>query len=166
MSIKSKLQFLVSILSKRQVGNTTLQRMGTDNYDRPFVFVAHKLEYSRQILENSTKGKPASINSQYPMVGFDGPVAVDHHLIHTIATESLDQIDAMEMELEKAKGVLDKVMKMAERYQDRCHRAEDIMLDLWLCPWWNIPKRLQLIKKAKEHYKEVHNDPYWGNLDL
>jgi AAA+ ATPase superfamily predicted ATPase len=166
MKIKEKLNFLISVFNRRQIGNTTLIKKGIDNYDRPFGVVSHNLSFSKEVIGESKFGNPLTITRTGSIVGSKTPVIIDHHLLHSIASESLEQIQNLEERVEKSSKFMNSVMVMSERYQKRCHNIEDIALELWLCPWWNFPLKRKLVEKAKAHFKEVHDDPYWDHLGM
>ncbi len=42
---------------------------------------------------------------------------------------------------------------MAEKFQDRCHSAEEILSGLVYLPWWRFGERKKLRKGFEDHYK-------------
>jgi hypothetical protein len=165
MNIKEKLNFLISIFSKREIGNTTLIKKGIDNYDRPFRVISHSLSFSKEVIGDSKFGNPLTI-TRTGSIASKGPAVLDHQLLCSIASESLEEIEKLEELSEKSSKFMNSVMVMSERYQERCHNIEDITLELWLCPWWNFNLKRKLIKKLKAHFKEVHDNAYWDHLGM
>ena len=76
------------ILGNRQSGNTTLMRMGTDNYDRDFLLVAHNRKYGTEI----TKNKRAIIKTGRDLEKNERnlPVAIDHHVLYLKLSEAVN----------------------------------------------------------------------------
>lgn len=48
-------------------------------------------------------------------------------------------------------------LAMAERYQDRCHSAEEILAELFFLPWWKFSQRRKIKKKFIDHYNRFVN---------
>jgi hypothetical protein len=43
---------------------------------------------------------------------------------------------------------------MAEKFQGRCHSAEEILSGLVYLPWWRFGERKRLRKKFEAHYNK------------
>lgn len=48
----------------------------------------------------------------------------------------------------------DQALAMAEKYQERCHSAEEILAELVYLPWWRFGKRKKLRQEFGDHYKK------------
>ena len=48
----------------------------------------------------------------------------------------------------------DQALAMAEKYQDRCHSAEEILAELVYLPWWKFGQRRKIRKKFMDHYNK------------
>jgi len=48
----------------------------------------------------------------------------------------------------------DQALAMAEKYQDRCHSAEEILAELVYLPWWKFGQRRKIRKKFMAHYNK------------
>ena len=48
----------------------------------------------------------------------------------------------------------DQALAMAEKYQDRCHSAEEILAELVYLPWWKFGQRRKISKKFMDHYNK------------
>jgi hypothetical protein len=161
-----RLKSLVTVLSHRQVGHTTLMRTGIVHYDRPFAVIAHDKDFGNSLLIGSGDklGKAYTINnlgnSINDIISGGMPVAVDHTIL---AVEILDAIQLLEGSVsdeevrtivdravletrENQKDVLDALMEMVEIYQERTISTESLALDYALCPWWKITKRFKIRK--------------------
>lgn len=46
----------------------------------------------------------------------------------------------------------DQALAMAEKFQGRCHSAEDILVQLVYLPWWRFGERKRLRKEFEAHY--------------
>jgi hypothetical protein len=42
---------------------------------------------------------------------------------------------------------------MSEMFQERCHSAEDLLVELAYLPWWRFGERKKLRKEFEVHYK-------------
>jgi hypothetical protein len=47
----------------------------------------------------------------------------------------------------------DRALAMAEKFQERCYSAEDILSELVYLPWWRFGERKKLRKEFEVHYK-------------
>jgi hypothetical protein len=47
----------------------------------------------------------------------------------------------------------DQALAMAEKFQERCYSAEDILAELVHLPWWKFGERKRLRKEFEAHYK-------------
>ena len=47
----------------------------------------------------------------------------------------------------------DRALSMAEMFQERCHSAEDLLVELAYLPWWRFGERKRLRKEFEAHYK-------------
>ena len=47
----------------------------------------------------------------------------------------------------------DQALAMAEKFQERCYSAEDILAELAYLPWWRFGERKNLRKEFEVHYK-------------
>jgi hypothetical protein len=57
------------------------------------------------------------------------------------------------MKDQEARRTVDHALTMAEKYQDRCHSAEEILAELVYLPWWRFGERKRIRKKFEAHYK-------------
>ncbi len=48
----------------------------------------------------------------------------------------------------------DQALAMAEKFQERCHSAEDILVELVYLPWWRFAKRKKLRQEFESHYRK------------
>ncbi len=147
-----KLVELILLLNDRQVGNTTLMRKGTDNYDRKFAIVAKTQDNAKDLTENKNAlffslGNLNDLNKGYHL-----PIAIDHTALSALVSQAVDYILSSYSE-EDLNERVDPVMKLAELYQERCHKIERLSTDYAFCPWWMFGKRIKLRNKIKEHIK-------------
>jgi hypothetical protein len=47
----------------------------------------------------------------------------------------------------------DRALAMSEMFQERCHSAEDLLVELVYLPWWRFGERKKLRKGFEAHYK-------------
>ena len=47
----------------------------------------------------------------------------------------------------------DRALAMSEMFQERCHSAEDLLVELVYRPWWKFGERKKLRKGFEAHYK-------------
>lgn len=47
----------------------------------------------------------------------------------------------------------DQALAMAEKYQERCHSAEEILAELVYLPWWKFGKRKKIRERFESHYR-------------
>lgn len=163
----SILQNLLLHWEDRQVGNTTLMKEGLKNYNRDFALVSHTKGFAEEILKSgcSDKGKPASMDHLETLIGAKIPVAVDHAVMvgllkdtlhhinnsipidkhnHEVETQSRRRVEAA---TEKYVGVIDKLTRLTEIYQERSHKVERLSLDLTILHWWQFKERKNIKKQ-------------------
>ena len=47
----------------------------------------------------------------------------------------------------------DRALAMSEMFQERCHSAEDLLVELVYLPWWRFGEKKKLRKEFEAHYK-------------
>ena len=47
----------------------------------------------------------------------------------------------------------DQALAMSEKFQERCHSAEDILVEFVYLPWWRFGKRKKLREEFESHCK-------------
>jgi hypothetical protein len=47
----------------------------------------------------------------------------------------------------------DRALAMSEMFQERCHSAEDLLVELAYLPWWRFGEKKKLRKEFEAHYK-------------
>ena len=57
------------------------------------------------------------------------------------------------MQEQEARRTVDHALTMAEKFQERCYSAEDILAELVYLPWWRFGERKKLRKEFEVHYK-------------
>ena len=58
------------------------------------------------------------------------------------------------MQEQEARRTVDHALTMAEKFQDICHSAEEILSGLVYLPWWRFGERKRLRKKFEAHYNK------------
>ena len=58
------------------------------------------------------------------------------------------------MQDQESRRAVDHALTMAEKFQDRCHSAEEILAGLVYLPWWRFGERKRLKKKFEDHYRK------------
>lgn len=58
------------------------------------------------------------------------------------------------MQDQESRRAVDHALTMAEKFQDRCHSAEEILTGLVYLPWWRFGERKRLKKKFEDHYRK------------
>lgn len=144
MNLKEKLQTLLRVMSRRQVGNTTLMKVGTDKYERPFLLLSHKLDFSKYVLDGSENGKAVSMQSvEKAILANDVPVAIDHVVIQQALEESLAIVE----KYEDAAKIIPDLMKLTEYFQQRTHDLESLSMKRQMCAPWDFSRKRQLDKE-------------------
>jgi hypothetical protein len=163
---KNILENLSMLWGTRQIGNTTLIKEGTKNYDREFGLIGYSKDSASDILSTSPgKGKPYSIDNLDSLKGKKMPIVVDHsaminvlkyalyHLNNSMPMEKVHQ----EIEIESTRrvnavsdkyvSVIDKLTRLTEIYQERSHKVERLFLDSSILHWWQISERKKIKKQ-------------------
>jgi hypothetical protein len=163
---KNILENLSMLWGTRQIGNTTLIKEGTKNYDREFGLIGYSKDSASDILSTSPgKGKPYSIDNLDSLKGKKMPIVVDHtamvnvlkyalyHLNNSMPMEKVHQ----EIERESTRrvnvvsdkyvSVIDKLTRLTEIYQERSHKVERLFLDSSILHWWQISERKKIKKQ-------------------
>jgi hypothetical protein len=60
----------------------------------------------------------------------------------------------MKMTEQEIRERADQALAMAEKFQERCHSAEDILAELVYLPWWRFGKRKKLREEFESHYRK------------
>jgi len=58
------------------------------------------------------------------------------------------------MQEQETRRKVDQALSMAEKFQDRCHSAEEILAGLLYLPWWKFGQRRKIKKKFVDHYNK------------
>lgn len=175
--ITEKLRDVIYILSRRQVGNTTLERKGIENYDRAFWFVGWKTSHAKEVLETSGSkfGKPVSIETIKNVYGSKLPIMLDHVVIQQLLEECAKTIEKQDSLIDdqvklisSLRGTLQRLMTVTENYQDRCHDIEALCLEFITCSTWQFSKkasiRKQMLMKIEAVYKDRAFEKEWHDL--
>lgn len=187
---KEIIRNLSALWGTRQVGNTTLIREGTKNYDREFALVSHTKGFATDVLSVSGGvGKPFSIDNLNALEGQKIPVVVDHAAMVNVLKDALYHlnnslpIDRVHEEIEKEShrkvketsekyvSIIDKLTRLTEIYQERSHKVERLFLDLSILHWWQISERKKIKKQIidtimKSNHNELIPELFQGLEDL
>lgn len=63
----------------------------------------------------------------------------------------------MEETIEKLRKSMDTALLLAENYQNRCHDAENLLIDFHLLKWWQFGKRKKLNALVRSHHEKFIN---------
>ena len=163
------LRIFRKLLGLREVGNTTLMKKGTENYDREFYVVSNSLDYSKEIVGASKYGNVVTMNNVEKLNGISSPVLIDHHLVAFVLANAIEKMDRNEEEMERMKKVIDKLMSIAEYYQDRSHKTEDLTIELLTCKWWQFSKKSRIKSELwsliLNNSKSPTIDELFGNIE-
>jgi hypothetical protein len=58
------------------------------------------------------------------------------------------------MQEQETRRKVDQALSMAEKFQDRCHSAEEILAGLLYLPWWRFREKRRIKKKFENHYNQ------------
>ena len=187
---KNILNNLLLLWGTRQIGNTTLIKEGTNNYDLEFGLISHTKGFASEILSNSPgKGKPYGIDNLDVLKGLKIPIVVDHTVMVSILKDVLHHldnsmpIDQVHKEIEKEStrrvnviadkyvSVIDKLTRLTEIYQERSHKVERLFLDLSILHWWQVSERKKLKKQIidtimQSNHNELIPELFQGLEDL
>jgi len=187
---KHILENLSMLWGTRQIGNTTLTKEGTKNYDREFALVSHTKGFAQDILSTSPgKGKPYSIDNLDLLKGEKMPIVVDHAAMVNVLRDTLHHlnnsmpIDQVHEEVEKESrrrvnlvvdkyvSVIDKLTRLTEIYQERSHKVERLFLDLSILHWWQISERKKIKKEIidtimQSNHNELIPELFQGLEDI
>ena len=102
MNILDKLREIVAYYeATRQVGHTTLMKMGIENQPDS-VLLAHNMDSGNRIVDRiKPKPKVVSLNSLHNLRGMKKPMAIDNGALQFILAEAADEIH--ELQIENAK---------------------------------------------------------------
>ena len=153
----------------RGVGNTSLMRRGTDNYDREFFVISHSREYSEELLRGSKYGKAKTLYDINSLQGYSVPVVIDHHVLASSIANAINDIEKKNEHISQMNITIDKLMTITEYYQDRSHNIEDLALKLVLCRWWQFSKkkrlRNELLNKIMNYTQSPSIEELFGGLE-
>jgi hypothetical protein len=174
---KNILNNLLLLWGTRQIGNTTLAREGTKNYDREFGLISHTKGFAQDILSvSSGKGKPYSIDHLEAIIGEKMPIIVDHAAMVNVLKDVLHHlnnsmpIDQVHQEIEREStrkvnlvtdkyvSVIDKLTRLTEIYQERSHKVERLFLDLTILHWWQFKEKKKLRKQIIDIIMESNSN--------
>lgn len=159
-NLTNKLKTLVSVISTRGVGHTSLMKTGTATYDKPFIQVGFTMSAMKASgLDQNPNAKLMTIDrlSQEP-TSSSMPVAIDNHVIRELLSDILITVECMESSIDKKNRVMEELMNIVEYYQDRAHKIERIGLELALTPWWKINRLIRLEKEIHQAILEYNTD--------
>jgi hypothetical protein len=58
------------------------------------------------------------------------------------------------MQEQETRRKVDQALSMAEKFQDRCHSAEEILAGLLYLPWWRFREKRKIKEKFESHYNQ------------
>lgn len=187
---KHILENLSMLWGTRQIGNTTLTKEGTKNYDREFGLVSHTKGFAQDILSTSPgKGKPYSIDNLDLLKGEKMPIVVDHAAMVNVLRDTLHHLNnsmpiaqvheevekesrrRVNLVVEKYVSVIDKLTRLTEIYQERSHKVERLFLDLSILHWWQISERKKIKKEIidtimQSNHNELIPELFQGLEDI
>jgi hypothetical protein len=147
--VLQKLSNLISVLSTRQVGHTTLMKIGADSYDKPFGVIVHTTNYGLQITKENPNAKVVSISSLDSIKGMKLPVILDNHAIAMLLGDIHHEVDSLEKKAHVLEKNLNLVMEIFEKYQNLSHKAEEYLFEYMETPFWKIQKKKFLMDQYK-----------------
>lgn len=151
MSVTTKLKAILSVISTRAVGHTSLLKKGIDSYDKPFIMLGLSV--------SNVKESHPDLSDQAKIVSIDAlvdgkyrgseemPVAIDNYVLKEILEEVSFAVDCMQDSLTRKDQVMNELMNVVEHYQDRAHTIEKISLELTMCPWWKFGQLIEIEKR-------------------
>jgi hypothetical protein len=187
---KHILENLSMLWGTRQIGNTTLTKEGTKNYDREFGLVSHTKGFAQDILSTSPgKGKPYSIDNLDLLKGEKMPIVVDHAAMVNVLRDTLHHLNnsmpiaqvheevekesrrRVNLVVDKYVSVIDKLTRLTEIYQERSHKVERLFLDLSILHWWQISERKKIKKQIidtimQSNHNELIPELFQGLEDI
>lgn len=187
---KHILENLSMLWGTRQIGNTTLTKEGTKNYDREFGLVSHTKGFAQDILSTSPgKGKPYSIDNLDLLKGEKMPIVVDHAAMVNVLRDTLHHLNnsmpiaqvheevekesrrRVNLVVDKYVSVIDKLTRLTEIYQERSHKVERLFLDLSILHWWQISERKKIKKEIidtimQSNHNELIPELFQGLEDI
>lgn len=187
---KHILENLSMLWGTRQIGNTTLTKEGTKNYDREFGLVSHTKGFAQDILSTSPgKGKPYSIDNLDLLKGEKMPIVVDHAAMVNVIRDTLHHLNnsmpiaqvheeiekesrrRVNLVVDKYVSVIDKLTRLTEIYQERSHKVERLFLDLSILHWWQISERKKIKKQIidtimQSNHNELIPELFQGLEDI
>lgn len=187
---KHILENLSMLWGTRQIGNTTLTKEGTKNYDREFALVSHTKGFAQDILSTSPgKGKPYSIDNLDLLKGEKMPIVVDHAAMVNVLRDTLHHLNnsmpiaqvheevekesrrRVNLVVDKYVSVIDKLTRLTEIYQERSHKVERLFLDLSILHWWQISERKKIKKEIidtimQSNHNELIPELFQGLEDI
>ena len=142
-----KLASVISTLSTRQVGHTTLMKKGTDSYDRPFGVIVHSMDFGKQVLGENPNGKAFTLNTIDSSNGSKIPLVFDNHTLAKFLGDIHWELESAIKAAEGAKKNQKIIMDFFEDYQSMAIDAEYILMDYVDLPWWKFAKKRSLMSK-------------------
>jgi hypothetical protein len=142
-----KLASVISTISTRGVGHTTLMKKGTDSYDRPFGIISHSTPSGKEILGENQNGSVYTIDTIDNMRGAKMPVIFDNHILAKFLGDIHWELESAIKTAEGARKNQKIIMDFFEEYQNMAIDAEYVLMDYVELPWWKIAKKRSLMSK-------------------
>lgn len=162
MSIIHKLRALVEAISTRGVGHTTLMKLGTEAYSKPYIQIGSTMSSMKEAsLDKNPNAKLITIDEILTgkLKGSTAmPVAIDNYVIREVLSDAILTIECMQDSIEKKNQVMEELMNIVEYYQDRSHTFERIGLELAYTPWWKIARIIKLEKRIHKAILDYNTD--------
>lgn len=165
-NFKNTLRDILSNLSLRQSGKTSLLKAGIDNYDKPFWVLVPTLKYGDAALKTQNKNqKLISINNLSSLKGSKYPLIIDQESLVILFNDILNHTDFLETtlnsEMASKHSLAMELVELAAMYQDDSHRMEKHILNGLKIPFWNFIKKINhrnksisLIKESARRHKK------------
>jgi hypothetical protein len=169
MSNLDLLKSIRNLFGLRGVGNTSLMRMGTENYDRKFFVISHSREYSEELIRGSMYGIAKTVKDIISLYNYDSPVVIDHHVLASLISDTVKEIEDSNVRIYRMKNAINRLMPLIEYYQDRSIIIENLYLELAICRWWQFSKkkrlRSELLNKMGGFSRSAHIEKLFLDIE-
>lgn len=142
-----KLADVISTLTTRQVGHTTLMKKGIDSYDHPFGVITQSVASSKEIIGENPNGSAYTISTLDNMRGTKMPVIFDNHALAKFLGDVHWELEKSSKSSDDAKKNQKVIMEFFEDYQNMAIDAEYVLMDYIETSWWHFSKRSSQMAK-------------------
>jgi hypothetical protein len=155
-SVKEILKQLQYHLSIRQIGKTTLLKVGVDDYPKYHCIVVPNIEYARRTFNPINKlHNFVSLNNLENLRGTNQPMIIDQEANREIFKMVLYEFDDLDNIIQTKDNIITTLTSTKDKYYSDLCELKSHLSEGYQIHWWQFKKRKQHKLKQVELLKSI-----------